>query len=882
MSLTPRSQIRLAAVTGSLTAISDVANQSLSAGSRLEPAGAEAIGATNLEGILGQLAASIKRIQGDGEKDFTEVTAGVFTHDESRFIGVISGSSDLLIGGHISGSGDAVIGGDLQVIGNDIKSSTGDVVISLSNDDATFSDQVSVLGNLDVGSSNFTVDSSNGNVYTTGTLETDGLATLAQAKVEDLNVSGGLVFTDATGRLDNDQKVTWNGSQFAVDGIISGSGNIIVGGNITGSSMLLNGDLAVNGGDITTTSATFNLLNSNATTVNFAGGATSGVNIGSAASDVTIAGDLRINGNDIKSSAGSTVITLGGTTATAAGDFIVSGSTYLGNASSDVLFVTASAYFAQPVVINGNQISGSAGGNITLQSGGNVVIAGDLEIDGNEIKSSTGETVITLSANDATFADQLGVTGNFSVATNKFTVDAATGNTAVAGTLDIVGKTSGSTAQFSGEMRAATVKVDSLIKPGVVIAGDNGLLTTTASLFYTENRLEVSSSVRVSGDMAVNGEGGVADITSTAVVAAIFDSNVDTIYFGGDAEIIQVGEQGGLVDFAGDMRMTGTLEMMGAGEEFIDRKNGGSLVIRGGELTGSVGKVKVTISGSDLRFDDGYRAGWDNDIKLAGSYNDWNRFKNVFGEASILQAITNAAALPSDAKFMFKILPADSGQSSLSGDKLKQVGGAHFSGSYLAVPSGSRNENVDVFLNGQLLVSKSYDEISYDYDITPNGQTINFNFDLQEDDFLSILVPQTMVSVADYVQASGAAIGGGGSGSGAYDIAASMIGKPAASEVILRLSMGRNIAVSSGYAYCETAPTAQAVFGIQKGVYSSGNISYSSVGSITFAIGEKSATVTLSTPTVSLSAGDIIRVVAPASPDSTLASPTVTLTGVEA
>lgn len=45
-------------------------------------------------------------------------------------------------------------------------------------------------------------------------------------------------------------------------------------GNVTGSNMRLTGDIAVNGGDITTTATTFNLVNATATTVNLAGAAT--------------------------------------------------------------------------------------------------------------------------------------------------------------------------------------------------------------------------------------------------------------------------------------------------------------------------------------------------------------------------------------------------------------------------------------------------------------------------------------------------------------------------------------------------------------------------------------------------------------------------------
>ena len=67
---------------------------------------------------------------------------------------------------------------------------------------------------------------------------------------------------------------------------------------ITGTSgnVEITSDLAVTGGDITTTATTFNLVTANATTVNFATGATSAVNIGNASGTVVINGNLQVDG----------------------------------------------------------------------------------------------------------------------------------------------------------------------------------------------------------------------------------------------------------------------------------------------------------------------------------------------------------------------------------------------------------------------------------------------------------------------------------------------------------------------------------------------------------------------------------------------------------
>lgn len=81
------------------------------------------------------------------------------------------------------------------------------------------------------------------------------------------------LFDDTTGKLLRNSQLTTNGSN-----------SLYVASDfyVTGSTTLA-GDIAVNGGDITTTAGTFNIANANATTVQIGGGATSGINIGNTA-----------------------------------------------------------------------------------------------------------------------------------------------------------------------------------------------------------------------------------------------------------------------------------------------------------------------------------------------------------------------------------------------------------------------------------------------------------------------------------------------------------------------------------------------------------------------------------------------------------------------
>jgi hypothetical protein len=85
------------------------------------------------------------------------------------------------------------------------------------------------------------------------------------------------IFTD-NNTIEGDANVTYNGTVFTL-----GSGkNLSVGGTGT-----FGGDVAVNGDDLTTTQTTFNLVNATATTVNFAGAATT-LNIGASTGTATI------------------------------------------------------------------------------------------------------------------------------------------------------------------------------------------------------------------------------------------------------------------------------------------------------------------------------------------------------------------------------------------------------------------------------------------------------------------------------------------------------------------------------------------------------------------------------------------------------------------
>lgn len=123
------------------------------------------------------------------------------------------------------------------------------------------------------------------------TLTVDGDATTADVNLstDDLQIkaAANLGLTSAVAKVGTDVTVTLTLAQ-----------------DIRTSASPTFQDMALNGGDLTTTATTFNLVNTNATTVNFAGAA-SAISIGSGTStvtindDLTVTGDLIVNGTTI-------------------------------------------------------------------------------------------------------------------------------------------------------------------------------------------------------------------------------------------------------------------------------------------------------------------------------------------------------------------------------------------------------------------------------------------------------------------------------------------------------------------------------------------------------------------------------------------------------
>lgn len=270
-------------------------------------------------------------------------------------------------------TGSSTIGGDLNVNGGDLDSTAvtfnafatpttlnlgaaGTAVsIGASTGSTTIRNNATISGTLGVtGNAAFTADIAvNGGDITT----TSSTATLFGANATSISI-GHDATAISMGALTGTTTVR---------NALSVSSTLAVTGNVT-----LSNDLAVNGGDLTTSATTFNILAS-PTTINFGAGATT-LAIGDTTGTTTVrnnavvTGDLNVNGGDLNTSAALFNLLDAPTTvnfASAASTLnigVASGSTTLKSnvAVNGTLAVTGAASFSSNINANSNYITNLA------------------------------------------------------------------------------------------------------------------------------------------------------------------------------------------------------------------------------------------------------------------------------------------------------------------------------------------------------------------------------------------------------------------------------------------------------------------------------------------------------------------------------------------
>ena len=439
-----------------------------------------------------------------------------------------------------------------------------------------------------------------GNGTYSGTLSVTDLTTLSSAQVSDLT-AGRITYASTNGRLVDSANLTFNGTKLTVTGNSSVTGTLQVGntsilasaevtdltaGRITYAStngrLVDSANLTYDGttltvvGDIVSDSYTGEVYTDFIESVNGTinvNSPTEFSNTVSVASDLAVDGDLNVTGS-LNILGGQTVIS---TVNLEVADSLI----YLATANDyNLLDIGIVGHFDNGTYQHTGFVRDATDGKWKLFSGvtpepdnnlidftnavydtlvigsletesvyttslsasGNIGIDGTLSVDGTTTLSS-------LTATSGEFSSTLAVDGNFSVNTNKFTVDASTGNTLVAGTFEV-----------SGLSTLAQAQVSDLTQSRLVFVGANGRLVDSASLTFDGSTVAVNGNGTYTGTLSVSG-------LSTLAQAQVSDLTQSRLVF--------VGANGRLVDSAdltfdgdtltviGNSTYTGTLSVSG-------------------------------------------------------------------------------------------------------------------------------------------------------------------------------------------------------------------------------------------------------------------------------------------------------------------------------
>jgi len=554
--------------------------------------------------------------------------AFIVREGSNKYIDIDTGVGSELI---TFSTGNVDIDNDLNIDGGDL--TTNQSTFNLLNTNATTVNFAGSATTVEIGSATGTTNVNNNLVVDL-----------------DLQVKGGdLTTNQSTFNLLNTNATTVN---------FAGSATTVEIGSATGTTNVNNNlvvdlDLQVKGGDLTTNQSTFNLLNTNATTVNFAGSATT-VEIGSATgttnvnNNLDVDGDLNIDGGDLTVSNitfnlananATTVNAFGAATAIEIG--AASGTTNINNnldVDGDVnidggALTVSTATFnlanANATTVNfaGSATTveiGSASGTTNINN--NLDVDGDVNIDGGDLTVSTA--TFNLVNTTATTVNAFGAAGtiNFGSAgsgTTRFRNNTLVGTESTQYLFDTVA----TTVNFAGaattvEIGAAsgTTNINNNLEVDLDLQVNGGDLTTNQSTFNLLNTtattvnfagaattVEIgaaSGTTNINNDLDVDGDVNIdgGDLTVSTATFNLVNTNATTVNFAGAATTLNIGSSSTEVDF-GDLRIVGSTiysDNSGAQTITIDPypaggDGAGNVVVRGNlQVSGTTTTVNST------------------------------------------------------------------------------------------------------------------------------------------------------------------------------------------------------------------------------------------------------------------------------------------------
>jgi len=390
----------------------------------------------------------------------------------------------------------------------------------------------------------------------------------------------------------NDRLVLYGGTNVQVTGSLFGSSTASFAGNITGSNALLSGDLAVNGGDITSTAAVLTLGNNTNT--------------------IAAGGDLRLDTNVIKASGGATAITLTSANVAVAGTVTVNGFSIIGGASSlavgDTTATVTTAGAATIYTVGGTSASTDATfsfapsrtGNVTFSLASGATTAGKLKTVNIGSGGAAGTTEVRIGTTGGTSSTF--ITGALYVSSSKG--EAAVFYTGITGSLTQVG--AGQPYLLAGSN--ITLSTGSAGQITISSTGGGGGTGTNYWIENGANRIYSTGSVAVNAAGTAQSFGsdqifyvagtaggkntgsGVATLSGDAVVSG-------TLYIGDSAtttttRLVTMGR----AEITGSTYITGSTSLLGVGKAELSTDSSNDFYLNN-TLAGKLSYFGVTTSG---------------------------------------------------------------------------------------------------------------------------------------------------------------------------------------------------------------------------------------------------------------------------------------------
>ena len=369
--------------------------------------------------------------------------------------------------------------------------------------------------------------------------------------------------------------------------------NLSTGGEISAGDLTLTGNLGVNGGDITTTATTFNLLDANVTTINAFGAATT-IDLGAATGTLTINNPTVVGSSATQDLYNTTATTLN--FAGAATTLNIGADTGTATINNDTINLEGNVNVNQTTPSTNSTtgalvVDGGVGIAGNLNIGEDVVITGNLTVQGavTTLNTSTLDVedlniTVAKGAVDSAAADGAGLTVDganatltYNHATTSWDLNKVTRITDATDTTD----------ETTGALRVAggvAIAKDLFVGGGDIITDETtfNLLNTTATTLNIGGAATTLNLGAITGNLVINNP----TVVGSQATQDLYNTTATTLNFAGAATTLTIGATTGtatirnaLVDIDGNATVGGTLGVTG------DTTLTGDLAVNGGDLT---------------------------------------------------------------------------------------------------------------------------------------------------------------------------------------------------------------------------------------------------------------------------------------------------------